>query len=540
MRVWRLYLRHGGWWLAASIAAGILGGLALAALMRLVHRAVTLPQGEALTNAVQFAGLLAVYFLGTVISEHALNDSSERMQWELRRSLVRQLFKMPLRTLERAGVPSLLTAVGTYVKVLSDYLCWLPNTVVNLAVVVGCFVYMAWLSPIVFALNVLFVGFAAACYLIPEGAAERLGRSAASAWDRHVGQVHYSLLGSRLLLLNRSKRSDFLTGHLEPTGAQVRVLYGRHRLVHLLAERFAEVMVLGNVACLLFILPRYMALSTATLTGLLLAALFVRAPLKSLLDVFPRTQGARIALERIHAVGLDAFADPPGDEPPAGPPPRFRELRLDNATFHYESDHGQPGFQVGPFSIRVHAGELLFVVGGNGAGKTTFAKLLCGLYPQSGGTVTVDGSPVETERDRELLRERFAAVFTDDPVFTHILGTPAGEAELRGSEILRSFWLAGKVSLNGAEFSTTDLSQGQRRRISLLCALLDERPILLLDEWAADQDPEFRAFFYQNLLPEFRATGKTIILITHDDRYFGLADRVIKLDMGRVVQEPAA
>ena len=538
MQVWRILLRYGGWRLPVSVLTGLAAGAALAALMRLVHRALTLPPAEPGRTALEFAGLLLAFFAGTVIAEHALNDTAERFQWELRQNLLRQVLARPLRQLERAGAPRLIDLLSNHVKIAADYLCWLPSAVVNFAIVLCCFGYMAWLSPAVFVFNLGFAALAAVCYIVPQRAARRVGRAAQAVWDRHLRQLHFSVVAARLLLLNRAKRIDFLSRHFRPGGAEVRVLNARHRFIDVITERFAETMVLANIACLLFVLPRFMTLPAATVTGLILAAVFGLSPLKSLFDIFPRTQRIRLSLERMREVGLDAFAPPPADEPAPAAPIGFRELVFRDVTFRYENDHDQTGFVGGPFSLRVHAGEIVFIVGGNGAGKTTLAKLLCGLYPPSGGTITVDGGPIASDTDRAALREHFAAVFTDDPLFSHLLGTDPATTGTRGPALLAELRLAHKVTLRGAEFSTTDLSQGQRRRLSLLGAVLEDRPVLLLDEWAADQDPPFRAFFYEHLLPELRAQGRTVILITHDDRYFDRADRVIKLDAGRLI-EPA-
>ena len=294
---------------------------------------------------------------------------------------------------------------------------------------------------------------------------------------------------------------------------------------------------LGNLACLLFVLPRFMTLSTGTLTGLLLAGLFVRPSLKSLLDFFPKTQAARLALAQMSEVDLEALVQHPEDLPVTGPAPGFRQMDFNQVTFCYENDHDQSGFSTGPFSFQIKAGEIVFVVGGNGAGKTTLAKLICGLYSPLSGTISVDGMTVENDEDRGLLQARVAAVFTEDPLFSHVLGVQPGDAERLGPSLLKDFRLSQKVTLLGTEFSSTDLSQGQRRRLSLTTALLENRPILVLDEWAADQDPEFRHFFYEHFLPALRKQGKTIILITHDDRYFGQADRLIKLDEGRLARD---
>jgi len=196
MQVWKILVRYGGWRLLLSTLSGLIGGAALAALMRLVHRALTLPAAELGAAVIQFAALIVAYFVGTALSEHALNDTAERLQRELRQNILRQLVATPLRRLESFGVPRLFGILGGHVKTVADYVCWLPNAVVNLAIVAGCFGYMAWLSPAVFGFNVAFLGLAAACYVVPQRTAQRIGRAASAVWDRHVGQMHFSLLSS--------------------------------------------------------------------------------------------------------------------------------------------------------------------------------------------------------------------------------------------------------------------------------------------------------------------------------------------------------
>jgi len=539
MQVWRILVRYAGWRLPLSAVCGIAAGAALAALMRLMHRALTLPPGEQGAAALQFVLLVAVYFLGNVAAQHALSTAAERLQWRLRLQLLRQVLATPLRRLERAGPARLFNLLGPDVRVVTDYVCSLPDAVINGTIALGCFGYMAWLSPAVLAFNLLFVALAAACYIVPERLAQRVGHAAAAANDRHTGQLQYALRAVKTLLLSRARRTDFVERHFTAAGRDVCALTVRGRLIHLVAERFAEAMVLANVACLLFALPRFIDLPVATATGILLAAIFVRQPLKDSLDLIPRTQRTRVALERMQAEGLDPCA--PALAAPAGPAPAtpaFRDLACEEVTFHYEKDHDQPGFVSGPFTLHLRAGEVVFLVGGNGAGKTTLAKLLCGLYPPDSGRIVIDGAPVTDEAARAAQRARFTAVFTDDPLFDHVLGLPAAAAEERGRALLALLQLEAKVGLEGTAFTTTDLSQGQRRRLVLLAALLDERPIVLLDEWAADQDPAFREFFYRELIPGLRAQGRTVVAITHDDRYFDQADRVLKIENGRIAGPP--
>ncbi len=538
MQVWKILVRYAGWRLALSVVAGAAAGASLAAMMRLIHRTLTLPSPASGRTAGEFLALLAVYFFGNVIAQHTMSDAAERLQWHLRLKLVRQVLASPLRQLERLGPAQLFNVLGHDVKVLADYVCGLPDGLVNVTITIGCFGYMAWLSPLVFFFNLVFVALAAACYLVPEKISQRIGHRAAAAHDRLIAQLDYAVRAAKGLLLSRPRRADFLDTHFAVSGHAVRRLNRQSRLIHLLAERFAEVMVLGNVACLLFVLPRLIDLPAATATGILLAAIFARQPLKDSLDNMPRTQRARVAIERMQRAGHEPSApdaaEPIAENPAATAP--FRELALQQVGFHYENDHGQPGFSTGPFSLQVRAGEIVFIVGGNGAGKTTLAKLLCGLYPPAIGTITLDGQPVTDEAGRAAQRARFSAVFPDDPLFTHLLGIAPAETSARGAALLTELKLADKVGLRGTEFSTVDLSQGQRRRLLLLGALIEDRPVLQLDDAPADQEREFRNFFYDHIGPAGRARGRTLVLITHDDRYFDRADRIVKLDLGQIVE----
>jgi putative ATP-binding cassette transporter len=92
------------------------------------------------------------------------------------------------------------------------------------------------------------------------------------------------------------------------------------------------------------------------------------------------------------------------------------------------------------------------------------------------------------------------------------------------------------VNFINVKFSTTKLSTGQRKRLALFAALAEKRPILILDEWAADQDPGFRLFFYNEILPYIKNENITIIAITHDETYFNLADRRLHLESGTITQ----
>jgi putative ATP-binding cassette transporter len=230
-----------------------------------------------------------------------------------------------------------------------------------------------------------------------------------------------------------------------------------------------------------------------------------------------------------------AHAGAPGDRSP--PWTTFQRLELAGVTHRYGAERDDTSFQLGPIDLAFRPGEIVYLVGGNGSGKTTLALLLLGLYAPHAGMVRVDGVPVH-DGNRDRYRELFAAVFADYHLFDAWLGASGPGLDERARGLLERLRLADRVRVEAGAIRAGGLSQGQRRRLALAVACLDDRPFYVFDEWAADQDPQFRRIFYIELLPELRARGKAVLVITHDDRYFALADRCLRLEHGRLI-EPA-
>ncbi len=213
----------------------------------------------------------------------------------------------------------------------------------------------------------------------------------------------------------------------------------------------------------------------------------------------------------------------------------WEQIEFRGVTHAYRRDGQAHGFTLGPLDLEFRTGEILFLVGGNGSGKTTLAKLLTGLYLPADGALCVDGQPI-TATEREGYRQLFSVVFDDVVLFDSLWGLEAAGLDERAQRYLQELELDHLVTVTDGAFSTIRLSRGQRKRLALLTAYLENRPIYVFDEWAADQDPVFRRVFYERLLPELKSRGKTVVAITHDDRYFAAADRVIKLEEGHVVE----
>jgi putative pyoverdin transport system ATP-binding/permease protein len=240
-------------------------------------------------------------------------------------------------------------------------------------------------------------------------------------------------------------------------------------------------------------------------------------------------------LRKIEQVGL-TLAARAGDECPisrSAPTLAYERLELVNIKHTYFREKEDDSFTLGPIDLSFTPGEIVYLVGGNGSGKSSLAKVITGLYTPASGTIRVNGQTVG-DHNRDDYRQLFSAVFADFYLFENLLGAAGSDLDLQAREYLALLHLEHKVKIAEGTLSTTALSSGQRKRLALLNAFLEDRPFYLFDEWASDQDPLFKDIFYTQLLPDLKARNKTVLVITHDDRYFHLADRIIKLDYGRI------
>jgi putative ATP-binding cassette transporter len=288
------------------------------------------------------------------------------------------------------------------------------------------------------------------------------------------------------------------------------------------------------IGLLLFVTPFFMTIEPQVLIGYTLAVLFMITPLTMLLNQIPALERAYLAAERIEELGFSLNAAKP-ERLQLNPKPvtNWRRLELVNVTHSYRQDNGSEEFQLGPITLTLTPGELIFLIGGNGSGKTTLVKLLMGSYEPESGEILVDEKPA-TMGDRDDYRQQFSAVFYDFYLFERLFGIEAKDIDGESQKYLDLLQLSHKLTVRNGNLSTIDLSQGQRKRVALLNAYLEDRPVYIFDEWAADQDPQFKRIFYYELVPELKSRGKTVIVISHDDRYYGLADRLIKLESGKI------
>lgn len=529
--------------LAIALTACVLNGIASVLLVATLNRALSESGAADGSLALRF-GLCAVIALVTrVITGVLFARLSQDTMAQLREHVAKRVAAAELRDVERIGaapVQSVLTDDATNVSMLFFAL---PNIVMHGSIVFGCLGYLAWLSwPVcLLALTAIVVG--SIGYHTGDKRAIASLEAAGRSQDKLFGYLGALFTGAKELKLHQARARQFLDGQLGAAIGEVR----DHR-----RRAFSSYAVgVGWIVFLFYVFLGAAAFwptlgvraDAAAASGYIVVFLFMLLPLDGLLNNVPTLNAARVSLDRIEKV-MEEFGNlrtvPQLSESASHEP--FKTLVLRDVTHSYFHERDERMFSVGPINLTFKPGELVFLVGGNGSGKTTLAKVLTGLYEPEDGVIEVDGKAIGAA-ERAAYRERFTAVFNDFHLFDALLGIidpndpSRAQADARANALVAKLALDHKVQVVNGAFSTRALSTGQRKRLALVVAYLEDRPFYLFDEWAADQDPAFKAVFYEQLLPELCARGKTVLVITHDDRYFPLADRVLKLDNGSIISE---
>ena len=302
--------------------------------------------------------------------------------------------------------------------------------------------------------------------------------------------------------------------------------------VFVASASWGNFLIYAFIGLVLFLLVGDVPDRALIMTGYALVFVYMVGPLEALLLNIPRANLAQVSADHIEEITHSMSSSESQTDKIELPP--LQSIVLQRVLHRYYHEQKNEMFTLGPIDLQFHPGEITFLIGGNGSGKTTLAKLLVGLYPPEEGSISLNGKVID-DTNRDYYRQFFTTIFSDFHLFDRLLETDHGnDLDQRGNQLLAKLHLQNKVKVQDGAFTTLTLSQGQRKRLALVIAYLENRPFLVFDEWAADQDPAFKEIFYYELLPELRAMGKAVLVISHDDRYFHLADRVLRMENGHL------
>ncbi len=534
----KILAQRSKWFFAWLILFGAMNSAAYSVLLYIINSYVTQrPQLHLLSAAS--AGYLAVVAValvsGQVFQAYMIRLTNELLT-EFELDILQKLRSASFETFDKLGNERAYTAIAD-ARTLSTVPAHFIGAFNAVIIIVCSLGYIMYISPVGGASILLVMALLMAYYLHKNNKVEKdLNelRTMQNSYFRYLADLMYgfkelkmSIAANENLFHHYLRRNRMAAKSLS---IKTSVSYARNELVGGFSWYFVIFVILFGLAGVL---------DTPQRVGLVVIILYIIGPVGAVITFLPFYTNAKIALERIEQFGRDIdqqlVPELPAEEAlPAG----FDSLVFEQVTYQYTDKNGNPQFTFGPLDLEIRRGERIFLTGGNGSGKSTFINLLVGLCKPTTGTIYLNGRRLPDDQYPGY-RNRISVIFTNHYLFEeNYEAFDLSAANRKLTAYIELLKMEEIIRLeHGERVLSKDLSKGQQKRLGLIRSLLEGRHLLVLDEWAAEQDPEFRKYFYEELMQELTLMGKTLIAATHDDRYFGCADRVLKFERGKLVAD---
>lgn len=528
----RLVLAEAGpsrlWLILATAASGVSMGVMLVVVNTVMDNVQPENASETLI------GLFIAACLGFIVAKsYALNLVTfvvENMIDGWRARVVGAMRHMDLASFERIGRDRISLVMTRELQVLSSAGPSIVHAATTSIMLVVTSLYVAGLSLLAFLAIVLALATAVQLYRLSQARTRGLVDQYMAAESAFSASFNHMLNGFRETKLSSARSDDLYVNYARSNSelaTNFKIDAGRRMA---LGDNVINLVFYMLVGFIVFVLP-YSVGSAQTAGKLINVVLFAVGAVELVVRGLPMMDRSGVAIDTLEQLERDIRSGVIQDERrPSPSPPGFETIDLRDLVYSHHAPDGEASFVVGPIRLTVRRGEVVFIVGGNGSGKSTLLMLLTRLYEPERGHIVWDDEPVDARNARDY-RHLFSAIFSDFHLFDRLYGFPQTPDDTVEA-LIDEYEMSGKVGFSKGRFSTLDLSTGQRKRVALAVAVLEDRPVLVFDEWAADQDPRFRRYFYETLIPAFRDAGKTVIAVTHDDRFFSTADRVLVMDAG--------
>jgi cyclic peptide transporter len=481
-------------------------------------------------NGKVLLGIIAL-FITSFASQSVLSVTGTRMIASIRSSLSEQFLKQPFEQLMamRKGY-----ATGTLISDvtrIASMLMVAPLMIFNVLVLLFCLAYLATISISLFWVlcGFLFVAIGTSAFIL--GRAQRHFTEMRSAEDK-LFEGFRAIEEAKRELSNDDRRVDFfMSSEITPSVELTREKDLHAQLWWNFSGSWSTAMIFIALLSIIYSGSTWLMLSSEILLQFVIVTLYMTGPIAFIVNSNQAIGRGLTSVNRINALNLQV----PRELSYPAEPQLWTAIELNDVTYQYKSEDTH--FNFGPFSYRFERGQCYFIVGGNGSGKSTLAQILTGLIPPDSGDIRIDGNLV-VDKQKHHYRALSSSVFFDVYLFKFFLNA---NANLASDEDIyafaKLFSIDHKLDISNGRIQSDRFSQGQKKRIALIQSLLQDKDMLLFDEVAADQDPEFKHFFYHSLLPQLKAEGKTLIVISHDDRYFDCADSLLKMEDGKLVRQ---
>ncbi len=529
--------------LSFAIALGMLSGVLYALIIPTILAGLNAEHEFILGSEYQddiqsiFFGLIFFVLVTKASSVILVNNLAKTAVARLRIELSNKINKMEVSQVENIGLARLLNILTEDMGRVTNASLAIPMVIVASVTAVGMLVYLAILDLEIFGFTLAAIVIGLILFQFPVSKTKQFYNKARDFRDVMQEGFRGLIFGSYELKLNREKSQRFLKSEIEtPIEGSLQAEKKGDFILHI-AGNSSEILCFFAIGMVVFLLPHAPA-EQQNLYGVVMALLYITSPIANILALMQQLKNGEIALERINKIyAIDVSEHHCVDEIDKD----WRTLQLKEVKYAYSQD--EHSFEIGEINLTVERGKTYFIIGGNGSGKSTLSKVISLHYLTDDGAICFDDTQV-TSQNLGSARDRLFVIYSDYYLFNKIYRDLKPSDLALVDKYLKLFKLEGKTQLVGNEFTTVKLSDGQRRRLALIVALIEDRDIYILDEWAADQDPEFKDLYYNAVLPELKRSGKTVIAITHDDRYFAYCDEVVKMESGQLVeqykpQEPA-
>ncbi len=479
-----------------------------------------------------YAALLVLLLASSIWSQVLLVKIGYNMVFKLRKTLVNRILNTSIEHQEQLGSTDIYNVLTKDVTSVSNATRQLPIAIYNSLLVIAGLVYLFWLSPKLFAFVCVVVALGVWTDSLLTNKLQKMLTKVRTLEDTLFHHYQAVVEGKNELALNKKRRQVLFNEQFLPTAEASKKEASNAEMLWAINLNWTTLLVFCLIGVIFFLGLTSDEISRETVIGYTLAIMFLRTPLSMILDSIPSVVRGNVALKAISRLSLNE--DETEHVLAAQKSVEFTSLSLVDTQYQYPEQNGEAGFVLGEVNFEINKGELVFLVGGNGSGKSTLAKILTGLYLPTSGEILLNNEKITIENADDL-RSCFSAIFPSFFLFSDVVDSHGSSIDdEKISYYLERLAINNKVSVTKGQLSTTSLSQGQRKRLALVLLYMENRQVLLLDEWAADQDPTFREVFYRKILPELQNAGKTIIAISHDDHYFDVADRIYKLDCGQL------
>ncbi|MBR8842241.1 cyclic peptide export ABC transporter [Pseudoalteromonas sp. JC3] len=535
-----------------AIFLGALAGIAYSLLIPLVLKALQPSLGGLATEsdqlelfgwqvssakfAIAFAILCALIFVTRSLSQVLLTRVALEVTTQMRKDMYDRIRKAPIVALEKVGSAKLIAALTTDVQRIVMGARVLPDLLTNGVTLLGMMIFLYYLNRDVFLFVAYCIVFGVVTYQLPM----YVSRVYITKSRKHVDNLQEGIRGiingAKELKLNRAKSDDYFDYALHQQESHILASDKIAQSVLRVAVNYGDILSFMVIGMISFVFVNYHQISSSELIGVVMVLLYIAGPVSVILNAIPQIAIAKVSVRKVNTL-LETLPEEQFIEK-ISPLPEWQSIRFDDVSFRYLSVDDKPGFKVGPLSFEISKGEVVFIVGGNGSGKSTLSKLMTLHYQATEGDIYFGDTKVTME-SLASCREEVAAIYSDYHLFKRLFGLKVDPERI--TQLLRALDLNEKVKVVDNAFSTTSLSDGQRKRLALLVSVLEDKSLYLFDEWAADQDPEFKEIFYTEILPQLKSANKAVVVISHDDRYFKIADKVIRMEQGQLsILQPIA